>query len=246
MSEPVLYETDGRVALVTINRPKKRNALNPAVVEGLHQAWQRFAQAPERVAILTGAGEVAFSSGIDLDDVPDDWWRGVPGVGVALDKPVIAATAGWCVGGATVLVAMCDLCIAADNTVFSYPEARVGYTGGLIASLAARIPHKIAMEFVLMGRPMAAARMREAGFVNLIVPAGEQVKVAREWADELADNAPLVVSLLKNYIAEVLPLGPAERSGIARRTLDLANRSADAKEGAAAFREKRKPKFRGN
>src|SRR5271154_2688965 len=165
MSQAVLYETDGRVALITINRPEKRNALNPAVVEGLHDAWLRFADGPERVAILTGAGGAAFSSGIDLNDVPGDWWRAVPGVGVALDKPVIAATAGWCVGGATVLVAMCDLCIAADNTVFSYPEAKVGYCGGIAANLVSRIPHKVAMEFLLMGRPMSAQRMYDAGFV---------------------------------------------------------------------------------
>jgi enoyl-CoA hydratase len=245
MSDAVTYETDGRIALITINRPGKRNALNNAVVEGLHAAWQSYAGGPERVAILSGAGEQAFSGGADLNDFPSELWRAIPGVGVALDKPVIAATAGWCIGGAAVLVAMCDLCIAADNTVFSYPEAKVGYCGGLISALAARIPHKIAMEFVLMGRPMSAERMREAGFVNLIVPAGEQVKVARQWADELADHAPLVISLLKNHISEVLPRGPAERAGIARGALDRVNGSEDACEGAAAFRDKRKPVFRG-
>jgi enoyl-CoA hydratase/carnithine racemase len=245
MSEVVTYESDGRVALVTINRPEKRNALNNAVVEGLHAAWQRYAAGPERTAILTGAGTQAFSGGADLDDFPAELWRAMPGVGVVLDKPVIAATAGWCVGGAAVLVAMCDLCIAAENTLFSYPEAKVGYCGGIIAALAVRIPHKVAMEFVLMGRPMSAERMREAGFVNLVVPAGEQVRVAREWAAELADRAPLVVGLLKNFISEVLPRGPAERAGAARAALDQVNGSDDAREGAAAFREKRKPVFRG-
>lgn len=245
MSEVVTFETDGRIALITINRPEKRNALNSAVVDGLYAAWQRYAAGTERVAILTGAGEQAFSGGADLNDFPNELWRAIPGVGVALDKPVIAATAGWCVGGSAVLVAMCDLCIAADNTVFSYPEAKVGYCGGLISALAARIPHKIAMEFVLMGRPMSAERMREAGLVNLVVPAGEQVKVAREWAEELADHAPLVIGLLKNFIGEVLPRGPAERAGAARGALDRVNGSEDAREGAAAFREKRKPVFRG-
>jgi enoyl-CoA hydratase/carnithine racemase len=245
MSEVVTFDTDGRIALVTINRPGKRNALNDAVVEGLHAAWQRYASGSERAAILTGAGGQAFSGGADLDDFPAELWRAVPGVGVALDKPVIAATAGWCVGAAVVLVAMCDLCIAADDTVFSYPEARVGYCGGLIAALASRIPHKVAMEFVLMGRPMAAERMREAGFVNLIVPAGEQLRVARAWADDLADRAPLVIGLLKNFVGEVLPRGPAERAGMARGALDLVNGSDDAREGAAAFRDKRKPVFRG-
>lgn len=244
MSEAVTYETDGRVTVITINRPEKRNALNVAVVDGLYAAWQRYADGPERVAILTGAGE-AFSGGADLNDFPNELWRAIPGVGAELDKPVIAATAGWCVGGATVLIAMCDLCIAADNTVFSYPEAKVGYCGGLISALAARIPHKIAMEFVLMGRPMSAERMREAGLVNLVVPAGDELKVARQWAEELAERAPLVIGLLKNFIAEVLPRGPAERAGYARAALDRVNGSEDAREGAAAFREKRKPVFRG-
>jgi enoyl-CoA hydratase/carnithine racemase len=245
MSEVVTYETDGRIALITINRPEKRNALSTGVVDALYAAWQRYAAGPERVAILTGAGDQAFSGGADLNDFPNELWRAIPGVGVSLGKPVIAATAGWCVGGAAVLVAMCDLCIAADSTVFSYPEAKVGYCGGLISALATRIPHKIAMEFVLMGRPMSAERMRDAGFVNLIVPAGEQVKVAREWANELADHAPLVIGMLKNFVAEVLPRGPAERAGMARGALDRVNGSEDAREGAAAFREKRKPVFRG-
>jgi enoyl-CoA hydratase len=245
MSEVVTYASEGKVALITINRPDKRNALNNAVVDGLYAAWHRYAGSDERAAIVTGAGDQAFSGGADLNDVPTDLWRGIPGVGVALDKPVIAATAGWCVGGAAVLVAMCDLCIAAENTVFSYPEAKVGYCGGLISSLATRMPHKIAMEFVLMGRPMSAGRMHDAGFVNLVVPVGEQVRVAREWAVELAASAPLVVGLLKNFITEVLPKGPAERAGIARGALDRVNRSEDAREGAAAFREKRKPVFRG-
>jgi enoyl-CoA hydratase len=247
VSDAVTYETDGRIAVITLNRPQKRNALNVAMVEGLQAAWQRYAAGPERVAIVHGAGDVAFSAGADLNDFPHELWRAIPGVGAVLDKPVIAAVSGWCVGGAAVIVAMCDLCIAADNTVFSYPEAKVGFTGGLIAALAARIPHKIAMEFVLMGRPMPAERMREAGLVNLVVPAGEQLKVAREWAEELAGAAPLVVNLLKNFVGEVLPRGPAEGRGeAAKRALDAVNLSEDAREGAAAFREKRKPVFRGH
>jgi enoyl-CoA hydratase len=245
MSEVVTYETDGRIALITLNRPDKRNALSTGVVDALYAAWQRYAAGAERVAILTGAGEHAFSGGADLNDFPDELWRAIPGVGVGLDKPVIAATAGWCVGGAAVMVAMCDLCIAADNTVFSYPEAKVGYCGGIAANLVSRIPHKIAMEFLLLGRPMTAQRMYEAGFVNLVVPAGEQLKVARAWANELADHAPLVVGMLKDFTAEVLPRGPAEFAGRARARLDRVNGSDDAREGSAAFRDKRKPVFRG-
>ena len=147
MSELVTYDTEGRVAVITINRPEKLNALSPAVGDGLLAAWRRFNDSDARVAILTGSGERAFSAGADLSEA-GDLWPFIPGIGIDVDKPVIAAVHGHCIGGAVVLVTFCDLCIAADNTRFSYPESKVGVSGGLITSLAARIPHKVAMEFM--------------------------------------------------------------------------------------------------
>jgi enoyl-CoA hydratase/carnithine racemase len=172
-------------------------------------------------------------------------WQGVPSIGVPLDKPVIAAVHGWCIGGAYVIVQMCDLVVAADNTVFKYPEAQVGFTGGLIASAAARLPHKIAMEFMLLGEDFSAARAHAAGMVNKVVPAGTERSAALEWAGILARSAPLVVKTLKRFALETLNKSPAEAAAIAREALLRVRDSEDGAEGRRAFREKREPKFSG-
>ena len=172
-------------------------------------------------------------------------WQGVPGVGVLFDKPVVAAVQGYCIGGACILVQMCDLVVAADDTIFKYPEAQVGFTGGLIAGCAARIPHKIAMEFMLLGRDLGAQRAYEVGMVNRVVPPGEQIGAAMEYAEILAASAPLVVQTIKGLVAETVPRGPAEISAITRDRLLTVRDSEDGAEGRAAFREKRPPEFRG-
>ena len=244
-TDVVLYESSDRIATITINRPEKMNALNPAVAEALANAWRRFNDSDDRVAILTAAGEKAFSVGADLNDAPEIW-SFAPGVGVPVDKPVIAAVNGWCVGGAVVLVQFCDLCVAGDGTRFSYPEAKIGFSGGLISSIAARMPHKLAMEFILVGEEMSAERAYQAGFVNKVVPPDQVMAAARDYAEKLAANAPLVTSMLKRHVADVLPRGPSEVAGMARRDIAMTFGSEDLKEGIAAFREKRKPEFRGS
>jgi enoyl-CoA hydratase len=136
--------------------------------------------------------------------------------------------------------------VAADNTVFMYPEAQVGFTGGLIAGAAARIPHKIAMEFMLLGQRLSAARAYEVGMINKVTPPGQEVEGAMEYARILAASAPLVVKTLKRFVnATVIPKSPSELSAIYRRDLLEVRASADGEEGRQAFREKRKPKFEG-
>ena len=239
----VLYESIDGVAVVTINRPEKRNALSTAVRDQMAAAWQRFQAGDDRVAILTGAGE-HFSGGADLDDAPE-MWAFSPGVARPLDKPVIAAVDGWCVGGGVILVQHCDLCIASDRARFSYPEAKVGFSGGMISSIVSRIPHKVAMEFILLGEPMTAERAYEIGFVNKVVPPTELMDTAMDYARRLAENAPLVLSLIKRHVEEVLPKGPSERAGRARAEVATTFDSEDLREGLAAFKEKRKPRFDG-
>lgn len=244
MEDIVTYESKDRIAVITMNRPEKHNALNKDIEEGLRAAWIRFREGEDRVAILTGAGNKAFSAGADLLS-PPEIWRFTPGVGVELEKPVIAAVNGVCVGGGVVLVQFSDLCVAAENAVFSYPEAKVGICGGLIGSIAARIPHKMAMEMILLGDAISAQRAYEFGLVNKVVPQEQLMDAAMAYARTLAANAPLVLSMIKRFVGRVLPKGPSELAGIGRRDVAEIMHSDDAREGVASFREQRKPNYMG-
>lgn len=242
----VSYRSQDRTAIITIDRPERMNRIDADVVEGLHQAWHRFmASDADRVAVLTGAGDKAFTAGADLKAPPSNLYRGIPGVGVPVDKPVIGAVAGWVVGGGMVLTTMCDILVAADNTRFSYPEVKVGFTGGLIANLALRIPHKIAMELLLVGEPIDAKRAYEVGYVNKVVPVAELMPSALDYAHRIAATAPLPSRALKRFVAAVLPKGPTEIAGQARAQTDEIFASADWEEGRKAFAEKRPPNFKG-
>src|SRR5215470_11106082 len=120
-SDAVTYRSADRIATITIDRPERMNRIDADVVEGLHAAWHRFMAGDDRVAVLTGAGDKAFSAGADLKAPPSNLYRAIPGVGVPVDKPVVGAVAGWVVGGGMVLTTMCDILVAADNARFSYP-----------------------------------------------------------------------------------------------------------------------------
>lgn len=242
----VKHHDDG-VSVLTINRPERRNAICRTTALELQAAFTEFDRMDsQRAAVLTGAGDEAFSGGADVKDLPE-LWRCVPTVGITTEKPVIAAVGGWCVGGALVVAMMCDLIVAADNARFSYPEAKLGFTGGMIAGLASRIPHHAAMELILLGRPLDAQRGHALGFVNDVVPKGTQVEAAMDMARELATFAPLVLKTLKRFVTEgVLTVGPAERMARTTRDLGVVRESADSLEGKAAFREKRAPRYTGN
>ncbi len=245
MNDSVTYTSEDGIATITINRPDKMNALNEDVIQGLRAAWMRLESTDDRVAILHAAGDKAFSVGADIKNPPAEMWEGVPSVGVVTTKPIIAALHGWCIGGAYVIVQMCDLVIASQNTVFKYPEAQLGFTGGLIASAVARIPHKIAMEFMLLGQDLDAERAREVGMVNRVVAKGEELSTAMEWAKILRHSAPLVVETLKEFTLATLNQSPAEAGAISRERLLAVRTSEDGAEGRRAFTEKRTPDFKG-
>jgi enoyl-CoA hydratase/carnithine racemase len=245
MTELVTYTSHDRVATITINRADRMNALNEEVILGLQAAWRRLENSDDRVAVLTAAGDKAFSVGADVKDAPKEMWQGVPSIGTQTSKPVIAAVKGWCIGGSYVIVQMCDLVVAADNTRFKYPEAQLGFTGGLIASAVARIPHKVAMEFMLLGEDFDAHRALAAGMVNKVVPTGEEEEQAHAWASILATSAPLVVQGLKEFSMATLNKSPAEAGAIARDQLLDIKFSDDGAEGRKAFGEKRTPQFTG-
>ncbi len=243
-TDAVTYEVVDQIAIVTINRPAQRNAINQEVANGLRAAWERLNAGDERVGILTCAGD-HFSVGMDVKAPADDFPACVPNVGVKLEKPLIAAVAGWTVGGGVVMVQMADLCVAADTTKFTFPEAKVGFTGALVAGLAARIPHKMAMELMLLGEVVSVERAYQVGLVNKVVPREQLLEASMTYARQLAANAPMVLALLREFVSEVLPRGPSELAAHGRLAIARVRQSEDAKEGVASFKAKRKPQFKG-
>lgn len=240
----VTVEQRGLVSLIRINRPDKLNAISSAVATELQAAFRAFDASDQRVAIISAAGERAFTAGADVNDLPE-LWRCIPGVGFTTDKPVVAATSGWCVGGGVVLVMMCDLLVAAESTVFYYPEAKLGTTGGMISSLVTRMPHHLAMEMMLLGSKIAAERAHQVGFVNRLARDGQHEAEALRMAEELLDHAPLVLGTLKRLANEILPVGPIERLVATSQAIARVRTSEDMQEGIRAYKEKRKPAFRG-
>ena len=245
MTELVTYQSDDLIATITINRADRMNALNEEAIVGLQQAFNQFEDSDDRVAVLHAAGDRAWSVGADVKNPPKEMWQGVPSVGATVSKPLIAAVHGWCIGGAYCIVQMCDLVVASENTRFKYPEAQLGFTGGLITSAVARIPHKVAMEFMMLGEDFDAQRALDAGMVNKIVPTGEELSAALQWAGILRHSAPLVLETVKAFSLSTMNKSPAEAGAISREQLLKVRNSEDGKEGGRAFAEKRTPNFIG-
>ena len=236
---------DGPVRIVALNRPDKGNAITKLMAEEIQAAMVDFAASDQRCAVLTAMGEKAFSVGADVT-APPELWRAVPNVGWQTDKPLIAAVEGWCIGGALVLAMMADLAVCGTKARFYYPEAKIGLTGGMIAALPSRIPHKIAMELMLLCRVFDAARAERVGLVNEVVVDGASLAKAIEWGKEMAGFAPMVTGTLKRMVLdEILPRGPSEQWALHGARLAGIRNSEDFQEGGAAFREKRPPVFRG-
>lgn len=249
----VLYERRGPVAWLTINRPEARNALNKAARDGLLAGVRRFNDDPEaRVLVLTGAGDKAFCAGGDLKEMADTGLTVPPpdfvpqfGRTVEVAKPTIAAVNGVAYAGGFMLAQNCDLCVAAEGARFAITEAKVGRGAPWAAPLPWLVPPRVAMQILLTGDPIDAARAREVGLVNEVVPAGELAESAQRLAERIAANAPLSVEAAKRTVRLMAehPLGDAYQR--AERIWDPVYRSDDAQEGPAAFAGKRSPVWKG-
>jgi len=252
VADEVLYESGGGIAVITLNRPAKRNALNAAMREGLWSAWRRFESDPEqRVAILTGVGP-AFCAGIDLVEFADTRLGAPPpnflpvlGENISVTKPTIAAVNGGAYAGGWRLVQMCDLCVAAETARFAITEARVGRGMHWAAPLVHMVPPRILLEILMTAEPISAQRAYELGFVNHVVAATDVMAKARDLAAKIIAGAPLVVSAAKEMVAAAT--GRSRQDGLAAAECIFAPvyDSQDALEGPLAFREKRPPKWSG-
>lgn len=252
-TEAVLYDRRGPVAWLTINRPEARNALNKAVRDGLLAGVDRFnADDEARVLVLTGAGNKAFCAGGDLKEMADTGLTVPPpdfvpqfGRTVEVTKPTIAAVNGVAYAGGFLLAQNCDLCVAADHARFAITEAKVGRGAPWAAPLPWLIPPRVAMQILLTGDPIDAARAREIGLVNEVVPAAGLAATAQSLAERIAANAPLSVAAARKTVRLIAehPLEAAYQQ--AERIWEPVYLSEDAQEGPAAFRDKRPPVWKG-
>ncbi|MFI7705681.1 crotonase/enoyl-CoA hydratase family protein [Nonomuraea sp. NPDC049480] len=253
MSDEVLVEESGNVAIITINRPKARNAVNGAVARGIAGALDDLDARPDISAyVLTGAGGT-FSAGMDLKgflagDFPVIAGRGFGGLTESPPKkPLVAAVEGYALAGGFELALSCDVIVASSESTFGLPEPRRGLVAGAggIMRLPRRIPYHVAMEIALTGDHYPASRLYELGLVNRITEPGKALEGAVELAGKIAANAPLALAATKKVIIESQDWPLEEMFEKQGAIINPVFGSKDAMEGAAAFAEKRAPQWKG-
>ena len=249
------------LTVVTINRPEVLNALHPPACGEMDRAFNDFAEDPEAwVAIVTGAGERAFSAGNDLK------WQaqhggeavskglgslkgGFGGITRRFDcfKPIIAAVNGFALGGGFEVVLACDIVLSVENATFGFPEPRVGMIAGAggVHRLPRYIPHYLAMGLILTGRRITAQEAYRMGVINEIVSPEELLSAAKRWADEILECSPLAIRASKEAALKGLGLPLRDAMGKSYPGVVAMLQSEDFVEGPRAFAEKRKPQWKG-
>jgi len=247
-------EDEGRVRIVTLNRPHVMNALTSEASHELHAVWNDFAARDDLwVGILTGAGDRAFSAGNDLKAQAAGKRGPRPSTGFGglamrydLNKPLIAAVNGIAMGGGFELALACDIIVAAENAIFALPEPRVGLLagGGGVHRLPRMIPQKVALGIILTGRRVSAQEGKSLGFVNELVPTGEALAAARRWAAQILECSPIAVRASKECVYRGLDAATLEEAMTTMYPTQQRNiESQDYLEGPRAFAEKRKPNW---
>ncbi len=250
----VLSEKIGKVLVITINRPDSRNALTYDTSFALADAIDQLDNDPElSLAILRGQGE-HFCAGMDLKEFARTQRRAVvPGRGLgglceALPKkPLIAAVEGYALAGGFELVLACDLIVASNTAKFGLPEAKRGLvpgSGGMLR-LPQRVPYHVAMELLLTGDMLTAERAHQLGLVNELVEPGRALDAALALAQRIAANGPLSLKVIKQVVIESQGWTPETMFALQQPRMAHIFTSADAKEGATAFAEKRAPVWKG-
>ncbi len=246
----VEVQKEGRIVIITINRPEARNALSAEVRRGLNQAFIDFRDDPDLwVAILTGAGDKAFSAGADIKE-----FRPGPVAAVGetvrphqIWKPFIAAINGYALGGGLEIAMECDLRLAAEHARLGQPEINIGFMPG--AGGTQRLPRFItramAAQLLLLGEPIDAQEAYRIGLINKVVPLSELLPTAKQWAETICRKGPVGVRASKEAMIRGCDLTLDEGLKLERELANRVRMSEDFAEGARAFVEKRPPQYKG-
>ena len=254
----LLVEREGAVAVVTINRPKVRNALNGQTMRELRQAMEELQQdASVRAIVLTGAGDKAFVAGADINELavlsPVEGKEHARSGQSVLDfiehlgKPVVAAINGFALGGGCELAMACTLRIAADGARLGQPEINLGIIPGYAGSqrLPRLVGKGLALEILLTGEMITAQRAHAIGLVNRVVPAGELLSEAKQLAATLASKAPVAARYIIESVNHGYDMSPADGEFLEATLFGLVATTEDMKEGTQAFLDKRQPAWKG-
>jgi enoyl-CoA hydratase/carnithine racemase len=253
----LLYEKRGKIALITIDRPRALNSLDPQTFKELSDALISYRDDNDLwAAILTGSGNRAFCVGADikdmlpmLSDIRNEWWRLPPTIlrGLELWKPIIAAVNGHALGGGLELALACDLRIAAEHATFGAPEVNLGIIPGWGATqrLPRAVPYAKAAEMIFFGQRIDAQEAYRIGLVNKVVPQDQLMPAAEEWAQKLSEMPPLAVRAAKEAMIRGTEMNLEEGLMLESRLMDVVVASDDHKEARDAWLEKRKPDLKG-